>query len=39
MTPDTDDDTLRFGIWPPVVGFIFGLTIMYLMFHLATGFH
>ena len=38
MTPETDDDTMRYGLWPSVVGFLFGGLVMYLMFHLATGF-
>ncbi len=38
MTPDTSDDSRRFGIVPSIVGFLIGAGIIWLMFHLATGF-
>ena len=37
MNPETEDDSARFGIWPSLVGFAFGLTIVGMMFGLATG--
>jgi len=40
MTPEDDgDDSKRFGIWPTVAGFAFGLGVVALMFGLATGMH
>jgi hypothetical protein len=37
MTPDTEDDSGRYGIWPSVAGFLFGFAVVALMFGLATG--
>ena len=37
MTPETADDSVRYGIWPSVAGFLFGFAVMALMFGLATG--
>jgi len=39
MTPESDDDSNRFGIWPSLVGFAFGLGVVAFMFALATGMH
>ena len=32
------DDSKAFGIWPALVGAAFAVLIIWLMFHLATGF-
>ena len=37
MTPEQDDDSEHFGIWPSLVGFLLGAAIVGLMFGLATG--
>ena len=39
MTPESDDDSRHFGIWPTIVGFAFGLGVVAFMFGLATGMH
>jgi hypothetical protein len=39
MTPDTDDDSRRYGLWPSLVGFVLGFAVVGLMFGLATGMH
>lgn len=38
MDEERIDDSGRFGIWPTVAGFAFAALIVWLMFHLATGF-
>jgi len=37
MGPDNDDDGARYGVWPSVVGFAFGIGLMVFMFAVATG--
>ena len=37
MDANSDDDSNRFGIWPTVIGFAFGLGVVVFMFALATG--
>lgn len=39
MTPDNADDSRRFGLWPSLVGLVFGFAVVGLMFALATGMH
>lgn len=38
MSPDTQDDSDTFGIWPTVAGFALAAVIFATMFALATGF-
>lgn len=38
MTPDTQDDSKEFGLWPTIAGFAFAAMIFSVMFALATGF-
>ena len=38
MTPDTSDDSRRFGLAPSIIGLLIGFAIIWLMFELATGF-
>jgi hypothetical protein len=38
MTPDTQDDSRAFGIWPTIVGLAIAVLIFTIMFSLATGF-
>ena len=37
MGPDSEDDSQRYGIWPSLVGFAFGIGVVAFMFALATG--
>jgi len=37
MEADTEDDTMRYGIWPSVAGFAFGIGVVAFMFAVATG--
>jgi len=38
MTPNTEDDSRAFGLWPTIAGLGVGLAIITIMFVLATGF-
>ena len=37
-TENADDDSWHFGVWPTLAGFAFGGFVVWIMFHLATGF-
>ena len=37
MGPDQEDDSQRYGIWPSLAGFAFGIAVVVFMFALATG--
>lgn len=38
MTPNTQDDSREYGLWPTIVGFALAAAIFSIMFALATGF-
>jgi hypothetical protein len=38
MVPNTKDDSAEFGIWPSIVGIVFGVIVFVAMFLMATGF-
>ena len=38
MEPETTEDSADFGLWPTLAGFTCAVALVWMMFHLATGF-
>lgn len=38
MQPETTEDSANYGIWPTLVGLACAAAMVWMMFHLATGF-